>query len=224
MAGLVSAVFNILICLGIPLMVCLLLWRRNKNGLKIFLLGVCGFLVSQLLLRQPALTVLKNIDGYRVFAALHPTAYLFFLAVTAALFEETARVIIYRVFIKTSINRNTPIFYGLGHGGLEAMTVGLNNVLLLLMASSYLVDTGWIISLAGFESISVMIAQIAFSIMVYVGKRGFLLAIFTHTIYDFMIVLLNVGWSQIALEGVLFVTSMILLAIAIKIQKRSAVK
>ena len=69
-----------------------------------------------------------------------------------------------------------------------------------------------------------MIAQVAFSIIVYTGKRGFLAAIILHTAYDFVIVLLNYGWSQIVLEGLLFVMSLIMLFIALKMQQRSVVR
>lgn len=224
MAGIVAAVFNIVVCIGIPLTVCLVLWQKNTFGLRVFFFGVCGFFVSQLLLRQPALALLQGIDGYRVFAAVHPLGFMFFLALTAALFEENARFLIYHFIVKAPVNKVVPIFYGLGHGGLEAVTVGLNNVALLLMANSYLVDAGGGIALAGCERISVMIAQVALSIIVYMGKRGLLLAILLHTLYDFVIVLLNYGWSQIALEGLLFVMSLGMLAIAVKMQKRGALK
>ncbi|MEE0435158.1 MAG: YhfC family glutamic-type intramembrane protease [Peptococcaceae bacterium] len=224
MAGVVAAVFNVLICIGIPLTVCIVLWRKDKFALKVFFFGVCGYFVSQLLLRQPVLALLQGIDEYRVFAALHPLGLMFFLAVTAALFEETARFLIYRLAVKTPTNKAVPVYYGLGHGGLEAFTVGLNNVALLLMAGSYLMNTGWMVALAGFERISVMIVQVALSMIVYTGKRGLLVAILLHTLYDFVIVLLSYGWSQIALEGLLFAMSLAVLAIAVKMQKRSAQK
>ena len=51
MAGLLSAVFNVVICIGIPVIVCLYLWRRTKVGLKIFLLGMVGYFVSQMCVR-----------------------------------------------------------------------------------------------------------------------------------------------------------------------------
>lgn len=224
MAGLIGAVFNVVICIGIPVSVCLYLWRQTKTGLKIFLLGMSGYFVSQMCVRQTVLAILPGVDAYRIFAAMHAVLYMLFLAVTAALVEESARYIIYRHFTKGVTSNRVPIYYGLGHGGLEAITIGINNVALLMLSSNYLVNAGWIVSLAGFERISVMIAQVAFSIIVYTGKRGFLAAIILHTAYDFAIVLLNYGWSQIALEGLLFVMSLILFAIAIKMQKRSVVQ
>lgn len=224
MVGLLSAVFNVVICIGIPVIVCLYLWRRTKVGLKIFLLGMVGYFVSQMCVRQTILAMLSSVDIYRTFVALHAVLYLLFMAVTAALVEESARYIIYRHFIRGASGNKVPIYYGLGHGGLEAITIGINNVALLMVASDYLANAGWIVSLAGFERISVMIAQVAFSIIVYTGKRGFLAAIILHTAYDFVIVLLNYGWSQIVLEGLLFVISLIMLFIALKMQQRSVVR
>lgn len=225
MAGMMAAGFNVLVCLGIPLTVCFVLWRKNKVGMKVFLFGVGGFFVSQLVLRQSILALLQGVDAYRIFAALHPISYMFFLAVTAALFEESARFLIYRFWVKVPFDKNIPIYYGLGHGGLEAALIGVNNVALLIMASAYLADSGWMVSLAGFERFSVMIAQVALSIIVYTGRRGLLIAIALHTVYDFAIVLQqNFGWSPVALECLLFVMSLALLAIAVQLRKRRTIK
>ena len=59
-------------------------------------------------------------------------AYVAVLAVTAACAEEVGRYIAFRFFVKNPEQQNTPLYFGLGHGGIEALSVGVNNVILLI--------------------------------------------------------------------------------------------
>lgn len=66
-------------------------------------------------------------------------AYVAVLAVTAACAEEVGRYIAFRFFVKNPEQQNTPLYFGLGHGGIEALSVGVNNVI-LLVCSALLID------------------------------------------------------------------------------------
>lgn len=222
MIGILCALFNITVCIGIPVTVFIILCFKSKSGLKIFLLGMCGYFISQLCIRLPILSVLQYLDVYRLFSVQHPVGQIFFLSITAALVEEIARYIVFYFVTKKHTSSNIPICYGLGHGGLEAMTVGINNILLVMFSTEYLINAGWLVSLAGVERISVLIAQVAFSILVFcsIRKKLFLiLAISLHTLYDLTVVLLNYGISQLELEILLFAVSILLLYLAVKICK-----
>ena len=83
MIGQLAAVFNIAVCIGIPLGALVWLAARRRTGVKVFLLGAAGFFVSQILVRQPLLALLGQTDGYRLFTAAHPMAQALFLALTA---------------------------------------------------------------------------------------------------------------------------------------------
>ena len=132
MIGQLAAVFNIAVCIGIPLGALVWLALRRRTGVKVFLLGAAGFFVSQMLVRQPLLALLGQTDGYRLFTAAHPVAQALFLALTAGLAEETARYLVFCLLARNKQpERGTPLWYGLGHGGLEAVLVGLNSVVLL---------------------------------------------------------------------------------------------
>ncbi|MFR3790927.1 MAG: YhfC family glutamic-type intramembrane protease [Blautia massiliensis (ex Durand et al. 2017)] len=223
MLGIIGAVFNVAVCLGIPVAAFVLARLRSKAGWKVFLLGVAGFFVSQIVVRQPILTLLGQVDGWRLFSAQNPAGYLLVLALTAGLAEETARfVILHFVVRKGWTDRGTPLWYGLGHGGLEAALVGVNNLLLLIFSAGVLQAAGASAALAGVERISAMMAHVGFSYLVYCGlrrKRFFVLAILLHALYDFAIVLIYAGVPQAGWEAIMFVFSVLILCGSVKIWK-----
>lgn len=223
MIGQLAAVFNIAVCIGIPLGALVWLALRRRTGVKVFLLGAAGFFVSQMLVRQPLLALLGQTDGYRLFTAAHPVAQALFLALTAGLAEETARYLVFCLLARNKQpERGTPLWYGLGHGGLEAVLVGLNSVVLLAAAPETLAAAGGSVALAGVERIAAMMAQVALSFVAYCAlrHRGFLLwAILLHGLYDFCIVLQLLGLTPLALEGVMMVFSLLLLAGAVRLWK-----
>ena len=82
--------------------------------------------------RQPFLALLQSIDSYRILITTNRVAHIAILAVTAAIAEEIGRYIAFRFFVKGQSAQNTPLYFGLGHGGIEAPSVGVNSVILLV--------------------------------------------------------------------------------------------
>ena len=192
MIGLLSAVFNISVCVGFPITVFIVLLAKSKKlntELKIFIVGICTYLAAQILFRQPLLAILQNIDSYRILISTNRVAYVAVLAVTAACAEEVGRYIAFRFFVKNPEQQNTPLYFGLGHGGIEALSVGVNNVILLVCSPYTLINMGADVALAGVERISTLLAQVAFSYIVFCSYRKekyryLILAIILHTAYD----------------------------------------
>ena len=208
MIGIICAWFNIVICVGVPTAVFAFLLKKSKQSLKIFLVGGCTYLISQVCIRQPVLSILESIDAYKIFEISNPVGYMLFISITAALIEEFGRYIAFHFVTRDCTVNNIPLYYGFGHGGIEALSVGINNIFLILFSSDYLDSTGASVALAGVERISTQIAQIAFSFIVFYAfhkkkYRYLMLAIVLHTVYDFSVILLNYGLSPSVLEMLL---------------------
>lgn len=224
MIGLLSAVFNISVCVGFPITVFIVLLAKSKKlntELKIFIVGICTYLAAQILFRQPLLAILQNIDSYRILISTNRVAYVAVLAVTAACAEEVGRYISFRFFVKNPEQQNTPLYFGLGHGGIEALSVGVNNVILLVCSPYTLINMGADVALAGVERISTLLAQVAFSYIVFCSYRKekyryLILAIILHTAYDLPIILLDYGVSPFIFEIGLFLFSAILFLSTLK--------
>ena len=195
MIGIICAWFNIVICVGVPTAVFAFLLKKSKQSLKIFLVGGCTYLISQVCIRQPVLSILESIDAYKIFEISNPVGYMLFISITAALIEEFGRYIAFHFVTRDCTVNNIPLYYGFGHGGI-----------------------------AGVERISTQIAQIAFSFIVFYAfhkkkYRYLMLAIVLHTVYDFSVILLNYGLSPSVLEMLLFVVSIVLLLFTMKYKK-----
>ena len=76
MIGIICAWFNIVICVGVPTAVFAFLLKKSKQSLKIFLVGGCTYLISQVCIRQPVLSILESIDAYKIFEISNPVHLL----------------------------------------------------------------------------------------------------------------------------------------------------
>lgn len=128
MIGIICAWFNIVICVGVPTAVFAFLLKKSKQSLKIFLVGGCTYLISQVCIRQPVLSILESIDAYKIFEISNPVGYMLFISITAALIEEFGRYIAFHFVTRDCTVNNIPLYYGFGHGGIEALSVGIHEI------------------------------------------------------------------------------------------------
>lgn len=70
MVGLLSGLFNVTVCVVFPIAIFLIILTRSKNAkteLKVFLVGVCTYLVAQIHFPpNPFSALLQSIDSYRI--------------------------------------------------------------------------------------------------------------------------------------------------------------
>lgn len=98
-------------------------YKHKEDGVvSAWFLGAAGFFISQLLLRNPVLSILGSQKGFTDFIEKNYVAYALMLAVSAAVFEVIARYVVARI-IKSRLNFHNSIATGLGHGGIEAIAI-----------------------------------------------------------------------------------------------------
>lgn len=230
---------DVILCFGIPIIGVILLAKRSKRVLKPFLIGMAAFIVSQLLIRIPIISyVLPNFTWYLL---LQQNIYLYgiFLGLTAGLFEEIARLIFMKRFLKNRTRLEDGLAFGLGHGGIEAMVfVGVNSLVTMFvspMGYYDLSDIGYLALLtAGVERIFAITFHVGASLIILYGIRTkragryTILAILLHAIVDSMAVILPTafGLSSFGLEVFVMLVSCLLLAFAchLFIRLKSAVQ
>jgi len=215
-------IFGIVVCYGVPICGLIICMRRKKGAGKAFAIGMLAFVVSQLLIRVPILQVVLPQFAWFTILQMNPWAYGLFLGVTAGIFEETARWIGIRFFLKGKRDVPHGLAFGLGHGGIEAMLlVGVNfiaGLVMVLMGQGAQFPGGTReLFLAGGERLYVIAFHVGASLLVLCGVRlekplRYLLgAIILHTIMDAPVVILpavfGVGqmgvWGYGAVGGVM---------------------
>jgi len=209
-------VFSGLLEILIPLVFSFYVLNRLGVGWKVWLVGAAMFLLSLVriplnqFLSQIALGAVKDPWGFVILALVPST--------TAGVFEETARYIGLRYWVKDD-SYEKGLAYGAGHGGIESIIiVGVNvlalGVILLISPGQLpptqleqLLGTPLFLPLVGvYERVIVIIIQVAFSVMVlesirkkqarYLGG-----AVVLHVLLDFLAVFLSrygVLYSELA--------------------------
>lgn len=123
-------ILNGLLMLAIPSLAGILLVRRGKGGFRVIGIGVAGFILSQVgHLPFNYFLLLPGLERWGIDPAAQPGRELWVLGIavglSAGLFEELARYLVFRYWLKRERGAWVPWKYGVGHGGIEAILTGL---------------------------------------------------------------------------------------------------
>lgn len=148
----------------LPIALILIARARLKVGWRYALYGALIFFIFQIVTRVPAVEV----GQYFLTPALKSSpvllyGWLFFLALTAGIFEEVGRYFGYRWFMgREEKTWNKAVMYGLGHGGLESILL-IGGLALVTLINVYLISStkGLIVPLAQRPAAAREIATIA---------------------------------------------------------------
>ena len=209
--------------------------KKYKINLSVLGLGAIAFFVSaQVLEKIVHLLVLRpQRDGTIALMTEHPFLYIIYGIAMAALFEETARFIFFKwLEKKRKLEISDALAYGLGHGGLELLYVGIASLINLFILFSAVQSQNpkvlelltenmletirtlapWQVYLLGVERVLALVMQIGLSFWVYQAVRQknwiYLVAAYgLHALFDLAPSLSQVGWisNPLLVEGLLAV-------------------
>jgi len=212
-------------------------YARKKYKINFAVLGlgaVAFFASSQVLEKIVHLLVLHpQKDGTVPLMSENPLLYVIYGISMAALFEETARLIFFKwLEKKRTLEDSDALAYGLGHGGLELIYIGIASLLNLfilfsavesqnpnimqLLPESTLATinnlAAWQIYLLGLERILALLLQVGLTFWIYQAVRQkkwiFLVAAYgLHALFDLAPSLSQVGWlsNPLLVEVILLV-------------------
>ena len=212
-------------------------YARKKYKINFAVLGlgaVAFFASSQVLEKIVHLLVLHpQKDGTVPLMSENPLLYVIYGISMAALFEETARLIFFKwLEKKRTLEDSDALAYGLGHGGLELIYIGIasllnlfilfsavesqNSAIMQLLPESTLTTinnlAAWQIYLLGLERILALLLQVGLTFWVYQAVRQkkwiYLVAAYgLHALFDLAPSLSQVGWlsNPLLVEVILFV-------------------
>jgi uncharacterized membrane protein YhfC len=127
--NIIARVLNFSIMLGLPVGLGLYLARKFKTAWRLFGIGVLTFILSQLFhipFNHWVLNPLIEKQGFALTAGGLQLAVVGILyGLSAGLFEETARYLGYRFWIKDKRDWKSALMFGAGHGGIESIILGI---------------------------------------------------------------------------------------------------
>lgn len=227
----------------LPVIVYFVLRGRLQLPLRNVFTGAAVFIVMVLVLEaamhvyvlklNPVTTAFFDANGY---------AFAVYAAMAAAIFEETGRYVAMRWFVKATPGSGSPVSYAIGHGGAEAMLIGVNIAVIAVLG--YLISTGQAGELhldnatqsaindmfkgatlssgliGGIERAAALVIQLGFSFLVWqaVSRRriGFwFAALAAHFAVDFPAALFQkklLPLSVVELEGAVVTLALLILA------------
>jgi uncharacterized membrane protein YhfC len=237
----VAAVCTLLV----PIVLLIILGVKRKISGLTLLIGATCFGLSQFCLRLPLINILSGQSWYRTLAT-NTILYVLVLALSAGLFEESARLICAHK-LKNHRSYKDMISFGLGHGLCEViLLVGfshINNIALCLLinsggaipgiapelletATAQLMSVNPAFILWGIlERFSTVIFHIFATVLVFTGvKKGklhyYFLALLAHTVMNFGVVLLA-QFAGIAVSEIVLLIAAVPMGYSVMISKRS---
>ena len=207
--------------------------KQYKINFAVLGLGAVAFFASSQVLEKIVhlLVLHPQKDGTVPLMTENPLLYVIYGVCMAALFEETARLVFFKwLEKKRALEDSDALAYGLGHGGLELLYLGMGSLISLLILFSLLESSnpdlanllpkntletvqslsGWQVYLLGVERVLALVMQIGLSFWVYQAVRQkkwiYLVAAYgLHALFDLAPSLSQVGWlsNPLLVEGLL---------------------
>lgn len=207
--------------------------KQYKINFAVLGLGAVAFFASSQVLEKIVhlLVLHPQKDGTVPLMTENPLLYVIYGISMAAIFEETARLIFFKwLEKKRTLEDSDALAYGLGHGGLELIYIGIasllnlfilfsavesqNPAIMQLLPESTLATinnlAAWQIYLLGLERILALLLQVGLTFWVYQAVRQkkwiYLVAAYgLHALFDLAPSLSQVGWlsNPLLVEGLL---------------------
>ncbi len=126
----------------IPIIAFIYVSKKTDCKQNSVLVGAGTFVVFALVLETILHQVVFHIFGENLTGNIW--LYALYGGLAAALFEETGRLITMKLFMKKSLTRQNALMFGVGHGGAEALLVGVmggfSNIVMSIMININQVD------------------------------------------------------------------------------------
>ena len=133
-ASMVGMVISLLLSVGLPIFLCIFIYKKTKAWVPAFFIG-CGIFVGfAMILEQICHAIVLTVTG----SAIRDNIWLYAIygGLAAALFEECGRWIAMTFCLKKHLTRENALMYGAGHGGIEAFLIlGMSSMSNLLTAA-----------------------------------------------------------------------------------------
>lgn len=178
-------VLNFLLMLALPLVVANWLGQRFRPGWGLFGIGAATFILSQVghipfnaLIQQQTSWLPTDLSSNT-----NLIIYALFLGLSAGVFEETARYLTYRFWAKDARSWAKGMMLGAGHGGIEAMLVGLLGLINFTAVAA--MSRGMLLNTVSAEMMPTVQAQIqaVFATSPLMIPLGFLERVFAVTFH-----------------------------------------
>lgn len=133
---LAAIILFLVLGIGIPCLLPILIHKRylRLKALPVFI-GAGAFILFAMVLESLLHLYVLKVNSTTIKLLENPWLYALYGCLAAALFEETGRLLAFKILLKKYRSPSDGIAYGLGHGGIEFILIGgLGAINILIMA------------------------------------------------------------------------------------------
>ncbi len=241
MTNIIAMAISFLICIGVPIALCVYMKKKENASLKSFFWGCAAFIAAVMGLEQVLHMVVLGATG----TLLTDNIFLYGIygGLAAGVFEESGRYVTMKFFMKKKLDKKEAIMYGVGHGGIEAILVGgmacISNLATSIMLNAGSLDSmmqsdeatyqsliqlvelpAWQFLMAGMERFSAVILHICLSYVVYQAIKKnkiqlYILAILIHAVVN-AVTVIAASYMPILLVEILLLAAVLFFAMKVK--------
>ncbi|MDR3645596.1 MAG: YhfC family glutamic-type intramembrane protease [Clostridia bacterium] len=193
-----AIVFTLVVSFGVPVAALIFFAVRRKFSAAAAGAGAVVFLLFSLTLEGLLNFLLLRVNPATVAFFQNAWAYAIYGCLAAGVFEETGRLLAFKLVLKKQRSWEAGVSYGIGHGGIEAILLGgftyLNNLVYALLINSGAFDkliapsltsqetlllksalagtSAGTFAVAGLERVCAFLLQVALSLLVLYAVRN----------------------------------------------------
>jgi len=187
------------ISIVLPVVVAIIFWSKSDTKWWVFLVGMLGFVITQMVIRIPLMQFFATQGWYTAFAE-HTIPFYLVTAFTAGLFETAGRLLVFLVFIRMRRNYADGFLAGLGHGTIESILIAGSSALTYL-AYAFMINNGTFDVLVGPTTATETTKQAMDSIyQLLTGSSS--VTFLASGIERFLTIILHIALSILVLEGI----------------------
>ncbi|MDR2596726.1 MAG: YhfC family intramembrane metalloprotease [Treponema sp.] len=126
-----------IISIGLPIVFFIFIYKKYNAKFLPMIIGAAAFIIFVLVLEYSIHSIVFKIYPLKE----KPFVYILYGILMASIFEETARLISFKILKKKYTGIETGLSYGIGHGGTEAVLIaGISMIIAIIF--SILINTG----------------------------------------------------------------------------------
>lgn len=193
-ASIISAGISGVMCFLFPIIVLIYFKKKEKISLKPVIIGaIVFFIFTQILEKLLHMVVIENN------LIKNPIVFAIYGALAAGIFEEVGRFIAFKTVLKNNHQWKDGIAFGIGHGGIEAMIIGVvSNVQFIIYSNLInrgLFDTNIVSKVSASKASQLLKLK---EILIQTPASNFIIS-FTERIFAFGI---QIGLTMIVLYAI----------------------
>lgn len=163
-----SQIFAITCSMILPFLFALYLCIKQEGKWKILLAGALSYVLFEMAIYLPALSILSHIQEVNQFIQANPAGYVLLISIIQPLLAEAFRLLIISIFIRNDTTFYDALTFGIGYGGIAcALSIGMNVLVgLITHIDEGSVNLSNLLLAQGIGQLCLLVLQVGYTLLI----------------------------------------------------------